>query len=44
MTRYRMPDGVLRADLDGDEVLLNPTTGAYHLLNQTGRQVVARPR
>jgi hypothetical protein len=40
MTMYRVPDGVLRAELDGDEVLLNPATGVYHLLNPTGRRVV----
>ena len=40
MTRYTMPRGVLRAELDGDEVLLNPETGVYHLLNHTARSVV----
>jgi hypothetical protein len=35
-----MPARVLRAKLDGDEVLLNPDTGVYHLLNPTGRLVV----
>lgn len=38
--RYQMPEGVLRAQLDGDEVLLNPVTGVYHLLNATGRELV----
>ena len=40
MTKYKMSEGVLRAELDGDEVLLNPETGVYHLLNHTGRSVV----
>ena len=40
MTRYRMPEGVLRAELDGEEVLLNPATGVYHLLNSTGRRLI----
>ena len=35
-----MPEGVLRAELDGEEVLLNPATGVYHLLNPTGRRLV----
>jgi hypothetical protein len=38
---YRIPDGVLRADLDGEEVMLNPRSGIYHLLNPTGRYLVA---
>lgn len=37
MTHYRVPDYVLRAQLEGDEVLLNPRTGEYHLVNETGR-------
>jgi hypothetical protein len=40
VTQYRVPDGVLRAKLDDDEVLLNPTTGVYHLLNPAGRRIV----
>jgi hypothetical protein len=40
MTNYRVPDGVLRAELDGEEVLLNPETGVYHLLNPAGRRMV----
>jgi hypothetical protein len=36
-----MPEGVLRAELEGDEVLLNPTTGVYHLLNRSGRRLVS---
>ena len=38
---YRVPDGVLRADLDGEEVMLDPRSGIYHLLNSTGRYLVA---
>ena len=41
MTRYRLAEGVLRADLEGEEVLLNPDTGMYHLLNATGRRLLA---
>jgi hypothetical protein len=40
VTRYRVPDGVLRAELEGEEVMLNPATGVYHLLNPGGRRVV----
>jgi hypothetical protein len=40
VTTYRMAAGVLRAELDGDEVVLNPETGIYHLLNPTGRKLV----
>jgi hypothetical protein len=39
--RYRVCEGVLRAQLEGEEVLLNPSTGMYHLLNATGRQLLA---
>jgi PqqD family protein of HPr-rel-A system len=39
-TRYEMPEGVLRAELDGELVLLNPESGVYHLLNPTGRRVM----
>lgn len=38
--KYNVPDGVLRAELDGEEVMLNPTTGVYHLLNRTGLLVI----
>jgi hypothetical protein len=38
---YRVPEGVLRADLDGEEVMLDPRSGIYHLLNPTGRYLVA---
>ncbi|MDQ6839664.1 MAG: PqqD family protein [Actinomycetota bacterium] len=37
---YRIPDAVLRANLDTEEVLLNTDTGQYHLLNDTGRRIV----
>ena len=40
--RYVIPDSVLRATLDAEEVLLNTSTGQYHLLNRTGRLVVER--
>ena len=40
MTTYKLRDGVLRAELDGEEVLLNPETGVYHLVNGTGIQVL----
>ena len=34
--RYRRPEGVLHAELDGEDVLLNADTGMYHLVNRTG--------
>ena len=40
MSQYRLAAGVLRADMDGDQVLLNPKTGVYHLLNETGGEVL----
>ena len=42
MSQYRVPSGVLRAELDGQEVLLNPSRGIYHLVNETGRAVLNR--
>jgi Coenzyme PQQ synthesis protein D (PqqD) len=42
MSQYRVPSGVLRAELDGQEVLLNPSRGIYHLVNETGRVVLNR--
>jgi Coenzyme PQQ synthesis protein D (PqqD) len=42
MSQYRVPSGVLRAELDGEEVLLNPSRGIYHLVNETGRAVLNR--
>lgn len=38
---YRVPARVLRAQLDDDEVMLNPDTGMYHLLGDGGSQIVA---
>jgi hypothetical protein len=35
-----MPDGVLRAELDDDEVILNPETGVYHLLNGSAKKLM----
>jgi Coenzyme PQQ synthesis protein D (PqqD) len=40
--RYRMPAGILHAEVDDEEVLLNPETGMYHLLNRTGRFLLER--
>ena len=40
VSRYVMPPHVLRADLEGQEVLLNPETGIYHLVNETGRELL----
>lgn len=40
MSRYVMPPHVLRAELEGEEVLLNPETGIYHLVNETGRELL----
>jgi hypothetical protein len=40
MTRFRIPDGVLRANVEGEEVLLNQETGVYHLVNPTGRSLI----
>ena len=41
MVRYQAPRDVLRAEVDGEEVLLNPRTGVYHLVNRTGRALLA---
>lgn len=40
MTSYRIPAGILRAEMGGEEVLLNPGTGTYHLINATGRALL----
>ena len=40
MTTYRVPADVLRAPVADDEVLYNPQTGVYHLLNATGRDLL----
>ena len=42
MSGYRLAESVLRAEVGGDEVLLNPATGVYHLVNGSGREVLAR--
>ena len=33
---------VLHAEVEGEEVLLNPRTGVYHLVNRTGRELLVR--
>jgi NADH pyrophosphatase NudC (nudix superfamily) len=38
--RLRRAPGVLHAEVDGEEVLLNPETGIYHLVNRTGRSLI----
>jgi hypothetical protein len=40
VTEYRVPSGVLRAEVNGQEVLLNTSTGIYHVLNPTGRRML----
>ncbi len=40
--RYRKPAGILHAEIDEEEVLLNPETGMYHLVNRTGRILLDR--
>jgi len=40
MSRYTLAPNVLRAEMDGREVLLNPETRMYHLLNRTGRDLL----
>jgi hypothetical protein len=40
MTSFRLAEGVLRAELEGEAVLMNPETGQYHLLNATGVRVL----
>ena len=44
MTRYRAAKDVLQAEIDGEEVLLNPRTGVYHLVNRTGRSLLVMMR
>lgn len=39
---YKLAHGVLRAELDGQAVLLHPDTGIYHLLNSSGRTILDR--
>lgn len=40
MSRFEIPDHVLRATLEDEEVLLNTVTEAYHVLNPTGRFLI----
>ena len=40
ITTYVLAKGVLRASLEDEEVLLNPGSGMYHLLNRTGRSLL----
>jgi hypothetical protein len=40
--RYLKPAGVLHTTIDDEEVLLNPETGVYHLVNGTGRWLLDR--
>jgi hypothetical protein len=42
MSGYRLGPSVLRAEVGADEVLLNPDTGVYHLVNGSGREVLTR--
>jgi hypothetical protein len=39
---YDVPESVLRAALEREEVLLNSETGQYHVLNDTGRRVLVQ--
>jgi hypothetical protein len=39
--RYRVSKSVLRASLEGEEVLLSTETDQYHVVNATGRAVIA---
>jgi Coenzyme PQQ synthesis protein D (PqqD) len=39
--RYRVSKSVLRASLEGEEVLLSTDTDQYHVVNATGRAVIA---
>lgn len=40
MTTYVLAKGVLRASLEDEQVLLNPGSGMYHLLNRTGSSLL----
>lgn len=40
MTRYHVAPKVLRAHLEEHEVLLNPESGIYHVVNDTGRRLL----
>ena len=39
--RYRVSKSVLRASLEGEEVLLSTDTDQYHVVNDTGLAVIA---
>lgn len=41
MTRYQVPEAVLRAPLDEDEVMLNAKSGMYHMLNPTAKAILS---
>lgn len=40
--RYVIREGVLHATVGGEEVLLDPDVGTYHLINPTGRRLLER--
>jgi hypothetical protein len=40
VTRYHVAPTVLRAYLEEHEVLLNPESGIYHVVNDTGRRLL----
>jgi hypothetical protein len=40
VTVFRVPTDVLRAEMEGEQVLLNPQTGMYHLVNATGHALL----
>ena len=42
LTSYRIPAGILMAEMGGEQVLLNSETGTYHLVNATGRALLNR--
>ena len=42
MTRYVLRDGVLKAEVSGEEVLMDPDIGIYHLVNATGHRLLER--
>ena len=41
MSSYRIAAGILRAEMGGEQVLLNSETGTYHLINATGRALLS---
>ena len=44
MTRYEVTGRVLSADVEDQSVLLNTESGQYHLLNASGRAMLAALR